>query len=86
MRFSPSALKTDEDITKLVFMIRSFFAMGGMHLQFNFVKTETMKKAKVQPKEYKDLVVRVAGFSAYFTELHPGLQDEIIRRTELQSV
>ena len=86
MRFSPSALKTDEDLNKLVFMIRTFFAMGGMHLQFNFVKTETMKQAKVKPKEYKDLVVRVAGFSAYFTELHPGLQDEIIRRTELQSV
>ena len=86
MRFSPSAVKTEEDLDKLVCMIRAYFAMNGMHLQFNFVTTETMKKAKIVPKEHKDLVVRVAGFSAYFTELHPGLQDEIIRRTELQSV
>ena len=86
MRFSPSAVQSEGDLEKLTAMIRTYFAMGGMHLQFNFVTTDTMKKAKVAPKEHKDLVVRVAGFSAYFTELHPGLQDEIIRRTELQSV
>ncbi|MCQ2553643.1 MAG: hypothetical protein MJ150_04995, partial [Clostridia bacterium] len=86
MRFNPSAIQTSEDIGKLVLLIRTYFKMKGMHLQFNMVTAETMKQAKERPAEYKDLVVRVAGFSAYYTELHPGLQNEIIRRTEIQSI
>ena len=84
MRFHPSAMKTEEDRRKLAAMLRTYFAMGGMEVQLNIVSTDTMREAKREPERYRDLVVRVAGFSAYFVELHPGLQDEIIRRTELE--
>ena len=84
MRFHPSAMKTEEDRRKLAAMLRTYFAMGGMEVQLNIVSTAAMREAKREPERYRDLVVRVAGFSAYFVELHPGLQDEIIRRTELE--
>ncbi|MDY2625644.1 MAG: pyruvate formate lyase family protein [Coriobacteriales bacterium] len=82
MRFHPTALANEEDVTKFVSLVRTYFEMGGMELQFNMVSADTMRKAQRDPEDYKDLVVRVAGFSAYFTELHPGLQDEVISRTE----
>ena len=56
--------------------------VGGMQLQINILDSQTLQCAKDHPDEYKDLVVRVAGFSAYFVELHPDLQDDIIRRTD----
>lgn len=84
MRFHPSSLESEEDVVKFTEMVRVFFQMGGMELQFNLVSADTMREAKEDPDDYQDLVVRVAGFSAYFTELHPGLQDEIISRTEQQ--
>jgi formate C-acetyltransferase len=56
---------------------------GGSHIQFNVVSSETLRKAQLTPEDYKNLTVRVAGFSAYFTRLHKGIQDEIISRTEL---
>ena len=58
--------------------------MGGSHIQFNIVSSDTLRQAKAMPEDYKALTVRVAGFSAYFTRLHPGVQDEIIARTELK--
>jgi formate C-acetyltransferase len=58
--------------------------LGGSHIQFNVVSSETLKKARETPEEYKALTVRVAGFSAYFTRLHKGVQDELIARTELR--
>jgi len=57
---------------------------GGSHIQFNCVSSDTLKDAQQNPDAYKDLVVRVAGFSAYFTRLDAGVQDEIIKRTELK--
>jgi formate C-acetyltransferase len=57
--------------------------LGGYHAQFNCVSSETLKDAKLHPENYRDLVVRVAGFSAFFVTLDPMVQDEIIKRTEL---
>ncbi|MBR5708929.1 MAG: hypothetical protein IKX41_06050, partial [Oscillospiraceae bacterium] len=59
-------------------------SMGGMEMQINVIGTETLKAAMERPDEYKDLIVRVAGFSAYFVELHIEGQRDLIRRTELE--
>jgi formate C-acetyltransferase len=67
---------------KLLALIKAYMDQGGSHIQFNVVSAETLKKAKELPEEYKELTVRVAGFSAYFTRLHGAVQDEIIARTE----
>lgn len=63
-------------------MIRSYFEMWGHHLQFNVISRETLIDAQKNPEEYKDLIVRVAGYSDYFNNLDPKLQNEIIERTE----
>lgn len=81
-KFTPSLLSNDEGLTKLLHLIRSYFAMDGHHVQFNVVTAETLHKAQQRPEEYRDLIVRVAGYSDYFVDLTPALQEEIIRRTE----
>jgi formate C-acetyltransferase len=81
-RFLPSLLKRDEDITKLGQLIRSYFALGGHHIQFNIVDTATLKAAQECPEDYKDLLVRMAGYSDYFNDMNVDLQQEIIERTE----
>jgi len=81
-RFLPSLLKRDEDITKLGQLIRSYFALGGHHIQFNIVDTATLKAAQKCPEDYKDLLVRMAGYSDYFNDMNVDLQQEIIERTE----
>ena len=63
-------------------MSRSYFEMWGHHLQFNVISRETLLDAQKNPEEYKDLIVRVAGYSDYFNNLDPKLQNEIIERTE----
>lgn len=83
MKFHPSALQSDEDLKKLAAMIKTYFSHGGKHVQFNVVTAETLLKAQQNPEQYRDLVVRVAGYSAYFTQLNRTMQDEIIARTEL---
>jgi formate C-acetyltransferase len=55
---------------------------GGMHVQYNIVDTETMRRAQQTPEEYKDLVVRIGGFSAYFVQLTQSMQDDVIMRNE----
>lgn len=84
VKFHPTALKTEEDMKKLAFLIKTYFDMGGKHVQFNVVSKETLQKAKKEPEQNKDLVVRVAGYSAYFVKLTPPMQEEIISRTEQQ--
>ena len=59
--------------------------MDGHHIQFNVVSAETLRKAQKEPENYRDLIVRVAGYSDYFVNLTPDLQEEIIRRTEQMS-
>ena len=82
MKLSPSTLKTDEDLMKLASMIKVYMTHGGKQIQFNVVDTETLKKAKVERDNYRNLLVRVAGYSAYFVNLTERVQDEIINRTE----
>jgi formate C-acetyltransferase len=82
VKINPSTLKTQNGAAALVTLIDGFVNQGGNHIQFNCVDAETLKDAKVHPENHKDLVVRVAGFSAYFTKLHEGIQDELIARTE----
>jgi formate C-acetyltransferase len=81
-RFMPALLKRDEDIAKLCSLIRSYFAMGGHHIQFNIVDTETLRAAQRTPEEYRDLLVRVAGYSDYFNHMNEDLQADVIARTE----
>ena len=83
MKFHPSALQTEEDLKKLATMIKTYFSRGGKHVQFNVVRRETLIAAQQNPENYRDLVVRVAGYSAYFTQLNRAVQDEVIARTEL---
>lgn len=81
-KFTPSLLDTEKGLDSLVQLIRAYFRMDGHHIQFNVVTVDTLRKAKKNPENYKDLIVRVAGYSDYFNDLGEDLQDEIIRRTE----
>jgi len=83
MKFHPSALKGVNGLSKLIALVKTYVDLGGHHIQFNVVSTETLKEAQVRPENYRNLIVRVAGFSAYFIHLDPNVQDEIIRRTEI---
>ncbi|MDD4141927.1 MAG: glycyl radical protein [Bacteroidales bacterium] len=84
-RFMPNMLKSDEDIAKLTALIRSYFALGGHHIQFNIIDTETLYDAQKHPEEYRDLLVRVAGYSDYFNDMNLDLQMDVITRTEQNS-
>ena len=83
MKFRPSILENREQVRKFVALVKSYLDLGGHHIQFNVVSAETLKDAQVHPERYRDLIVRVAGFSAYYVHLETGVQDEIIKRTEL---
>ncbi|WP_421920163.1 trans-4-hydroxy-L-proline dehydratase [Marinifilum sp.] len=84
-RFLPSLLKREEDISKLAKLIRSYFSLGGHHIQFNIVDTATLLAAQKCPEDYKDLLVRMAGYSDYFNDMNEDLQQEVIDRTENES-
>lgn len=81
-KFSPDLLKREEDLAKMVSLIRTYFRMDGHHVQFNVVTAKTLRAAQRHPERYRDLIVRVAGYSDYFNDLGKDLQEEIIRRTE----
>ena len=82
VRFVPQLLKREEDQKKLASLIRTYFKFGGHHIQFNIVDTATLHDAQQHPEEYRDLLVRVAGYSDYFNDMTEQLQNEIIARTE----
>ena len=82
VRFVPQLLKREEDQKKLSSLIRTYFKFGGHHIQFNIVDTATLQDAQKHPEEYRDLLVRVAGYSDYFNDMTEQLQNEIIARTE----
>ena len=84
-RFLPSLLKRDKDLMKLGNLIRSYFSLGGHHIQFNIVDTATLYAAQKTPEDYKDLLVRMAGYSDYFNDMNADLQQEVIDRTENES-
>jgi pyruvate formate-lyase/glycerol dehydratase family glycyl radical enzyme len=82
-KLSPATIKTDADKKKLISIIHTFFAdLKGWHVQYNIVSRSTLLAAKKNPEKYRDLIVRVAGYSAFFTTLSPDTQDDIIARTE----
>jgi formate C-acetyltransferase len=84
-RFLPDVLDGEEGIEKLTHLIRTYFRFNGHHIQFNVVDSRTLRKAQSAPDEYRDLLVRVAGYSDYFIDLDEYHQEEIIARTEYES-
>lgn len=86
MKFLPSLLQTRDDRRALISLIRTYFDLGGYHIQFNVLSGDTLRAAQKQPEKYRGLVVRVAGYSAFFVELDPDIQNEIIARTEQEVV
>jgi pyruvate formate-lyase/glycerol dehydratase family glycyl radical enzyme len=84
-KLMPQLLADEAGIEKLGHLVRTYFKLGGHHIQFNVVNQETLKNAQMHPEEYKDLIVRVAGYSDYFVDIGKELQDEIIARTEHRS-
>ena len=83
VKLHPSSIKTEEDIKKLGSLVHTYADMGGKWVQFNVVGNEQLLDAQEFPDNYRDLVVRVAGYSAYFVDLSKGVQDDIIRRMEV---
>jgi formate C-acetyltransferase len=81
-KFTPQILQDQKGIDALTALIRGYFRLNGHHIQFNVVTAETLRDAQKNPEKYRDLIVRVAGYSDYFNDLGPELQDEIIHRTE----
>ena len=81
-KFTPSFFDDIEAIEKMTALIRGYFKMNGHHIQFNVVTARTLRDAQKHPEKYRDLIVRVAGYSDYFNDLGEDLQNEIIRRTE----
>ncbi len=84
MKFHPTSLRGRDGTEKLRQFVSAFFDQGGMQVQYNVVDSDTLRKAQAKPEEYRDLVVRVAGFSAYFVELCRDLQNDLIKRTDIQ--
>ncbi|MBU4601781.1 glycyl radical protein [bacterium] len=84
-KFTPQLLEGEEGINSLAHLIRVYFKLGGHHIQFNVISADTLKAAQKEPEKYRNLIVRVAGYSDYFNNLSKTLQDEIISRTEHQS-
>ncbi len=84
-KFTPQLLRDDEGLDQLVYLVRTYFKLDGHHIQFNVVDAATLRAAQKNPQEYRDLIVRVAGYSDYFCDLSEALQEEIIARTEHQS-
>ena len=86
MKFTPTLVKDDGSIDQWAHLVRSYFRMDGHHVQFNIVKADQLRKAQQNPEAYRDLIVRVAGYSDYFCDLSRELQDEIISRTEHEAL
>lgn len=81
-KFTPSVVAGEEGLDNMANLVRSYFSMDGHHIQFNVIDRQTLIDAQNNPEEYKDLIVRVAGYSDHFRNLSRALQDEIIARTE----
>lgn len=85
-KFTPSFFKDEDSYASLTSLIRSYFSLDGHHIQFNVIDAETLKDAQKHPERYRDLIVRVAGYSDYFNDLGEDLQNEIIARTEQENI
>jgi len=86
VRFLPQLLRRDQDIKKFAQLIRYYFSLGGHHIQFNIVDTDTLLEAQKDPDHFRDLLVRVAGYSDYFNDCNATLQNEIIARTAQEDI
>lgn len=85
MRLPIGLLERDEGVESVAHLVRGYFRKGGFHVQFNAVDGPTLRAAQESPEAYADLIVRVSGYSAYFTRLGRGIQDDLIARTEFAS-
>jgi len=85
-KFTPQLLADETGLNGLKDLVRSYFKLMGHHIQFNVVTAETLREAQARPEKYRDLIVRVAGFSDYFVDCSTELQNEIIHRTEHQEI
>lgn len=81
-KFTPSVVKGEQGLENMASLVKAYFHMDGHHIQFNVIERKTLLAAQQNPDEYKDLIVRVAGYSDHFNNLSKALQDEIIERTE----
>ncbi len=81
-KFSAAMLQSDESVEKLAAYTNAFMENGGSHIQYNMVDTNELRDAKIHPENHRDLIVRIGGFSAYFTQLSPDIQDDVINRSE----
>ena len=81
-KFTPSVVAGENGLEQMVNLVRSYFNLDGHHIQFNVIDRQTLINAQKHPDEYRDLIVRVAGYSDHFRNLDKALQDEIIERTE----
>jgi formate C-acetyltransferase len=84
MRFIPQMLKDKKGLEGILNLMKVFFEQKGWHIQFNVISTDILRKAQKQPEEYRDLVIRVAGYSALFVSLDPKVQEDIISRTQYE--
>jgi formate C-acetyltransferase len=84
-KFTPRLLEADGNLDRLVHLVRTYFRLDGHHVQFNVVDAATLRAAQANPDQYRNLIVRVAGYSDYFCDLGEVLQEEIIARTEHHS-
>ncbi|MCI0494296.1 formate C-acetyltransferase/glycerol dehydratase family glycyl radical enzyme, partial [candidate division KSB1 bacterium] len=82
MKFTPKALEGNDGLQKFSDLVRTYFRLDGHHIQFNVVSAKMLRHAQQHPDKYRDLIVRVAGYSDYFVDLGKALQDEIIKRKE----
>jgi len=84
VRLSENSVKNDEGAKRVASLVKVLFKKNGIHIQFNVVGNETLRDAQDHPEQYKDLMVRVSGYSAFFTPLDPKVQEDIIKRVEFQ--
>jgi formate C-acetyltransferase len=82
MKFHPKTVEGENGNRNLQRLVQTYFNMGGMHIQYNVIGSDTLRDAQEKPDNYKNLVIRIAGFSAYFVELAKDLQDDLISRTD----
>jgi 4-hydroxyphenylacetate decarboxylase large subunit len=86
MKVHPSAVIGREGARKFLELIRAYLRQGGFHIQFNVVDSKMLRSAQEHPENYRDLLIRVAGFTQYWVELSKPIQDEVIARTEYGEV
>lgn len=86
IKFTPKCLEGDQGTEKLVAFIRTLIDLKLWHVQFNVINQETLIKAQKEPDKYRSLIVRIAGYSAYFVDLSKDLQNDLIARTENETI